>query len=194
MKIVFFCLRQPEAPSMAVHQLHATYSARHCCALSLCELVPPQLLAESFLYGLTDYFGKPLSGKPAYTVSQWILEKVGSHYRNPPPNTMIFYQSTVAFLATVNGNRARTAHFLATFLAPRTATDSVIGNHRNAAGVSLCFTLHHYYTRLEFLAGGNRCGRDRKTFDLRCRVTTQIFTVFSLHLFRRRCDLQALIG
>jgi hypothetical protein len=84
MKIVFFWFRQPEVPSMAVHQLHATYSARHCCALSLCELVPPQLLAESFLYGLTDYFGKPLSAKPAYTLSQWILEKVGSHYRNPP--------------------------------------------------------------------------------------------------------------
>jgi len=83
MKIVFFLLRQPEVPSMTVHQLHTTYSARHCCALSLCELVPPQFLAESFWYGLTDYLAKPLSGKPSDSVSQWILEEVGSHCRDP---------------------------------------------------------------------------------------------------------------
>ena len=116
---------------------------------------------------------------------------------------MISYPSAVASLAEDNGNPTPTrtsSHWFATFLTPREAFDYSRRTgpipDRDAAGGVSAYALYYKCTTLYLPATADLAvtSRDRKTFDLRYRVITQIFTVFSLHLPRRWRDLQTLIG
>jgi hypothetical protein len=193
-----------------------TRSAQYGSSSTSCNIFREALLcAISMRINSTSVSGRIVLVRPNGLFWQASVGKAGvdgelvdlgegwGHYRNPPPNTMIFYQSTVAFLATDNGNFTPTQtspHWFATFLTPRETFDYPRRTgpipDRDAAGGVLTYALYYNCTTLHLPTTADLAviSCDRKTFDLRYSVTTQIFTIFSLHLFRRRCDLQALIG